>query len=140
MRLQLKNTIFWYLLLHSLPKKNVFFFYHKQVEEWLFSDLYLTDITLCSHSLEHSFSHLNVSTIHLHACSVAQSCPTLYDPMDCSLPGSSVHGIFQAKMLEWRGLPFPTAGILLTQGLNLHLLIGRQTPYHCIPLRCSPFA
>ena len=32
---------------------------------------------------------------------VAQSCPTLHDPMDCSLPGSSVHGIFQAKVLEW---------------------------------------
>ena len=34
---------------------------------------------------------------------VAQSCPTLCDPdpMDCSLPGSSVHGIFQARVLEW---------------------------------------
>ena len=32
---------------------------------------------------------------------VAQSCPTLFDPADCSLPGSSVHGIFQARVLEW---------------------------------------
>ena len=32
---------------------------------------------------------------------VAQSCPTLHDPMDCSLPGSSAHGIFQARVLEW---------------------------------------
>ena len=32
---------------------------------------------------------------------VAQSCPTLSDPKDCSLPGSSVHGIFQARVLEW---------------------------------------
>ena len=32
---------------------------------------------------------------------VAQSCRTLRDPMDCSLPGSSVHGIFQARVLEW---------------------------------------
>ena len=32
---------------------------------------------------------------------VAQSCPTLSDPMDCSLPGSSIHGIFQARVLEW---------------------------------------
>ena len=32
---------------------------------------------------------------------VAQSCPTLCDPMDCSLPGSSIHGIFQARVLEW---------------------------------------
>ena len=32
---------------------------------------------------------------------VAQSCPTLSNPMDCSLPGSSIHGIFQATVLEW---------------------------------------
>ena len=32
---------------------------------------------------------------------VAQLCPTLCDPMDCSPPGSSVHGIFQARVLEW---------------------------------------
>ena len=32
---------------------------------------------------------------------VAESCPTLSDPTDCSLPGSSVHGIFQARVLEW---------------------------------------
>ena len=32
---------------------------------------------------------------------VTQSCPTLRDPMDCSLPGSSIHGIFQARVLEW---------------------------------------
>ena len=32
---------------------------------------------------------------------VAQSCPTLSDPMDCSLSGSSIHGIFQARVLEW---------------------------------------
>ena len=32
---------------------------------------------------------------------VAQSCPTLCDPMDCSSPGSSIHGIFQARILEW---------------------------------------
>ena len=37
---------------------------------------------------------------------VSQSCPTLCDPMDCSLPGSSVHGIFQARVLEWRDIPF----------------------------------
>ena len=44
---------------------------------------------------------------------VTQSCPTLCDPMDCSLPGCSVHGILQARILEWvampsfRGLPDP---------------------------------
>ena len=37
---------------------------------------------------------------------VAQLCPTLRDPMDCSLPGSSVHGIFQARVLEWVAISF----------------------------------
>ena len=39
--------------------------------------------------------------ILLHACSVTQLYPTLGDPMDCSLPGSSVHGIFHARILKW---------------------------------------
>ena len=37
---------------------------------------------------------------------VAQSSPTLSDPMDCSLPGSSIHGIFQARVLEWGAIAF----------------------------------
>ena len=37
---------------------------------------------------------------------VAQSCPTLSDPMDCSPPGFSVHGIFQARALEWGAIAF----------------------------------
>ena len=37
---------------------------------------------------------------------VAQSCPTLSDPVDCSLPGSSIHGIFQARILEWGAIAF----------------------------------
>ena len=39
---------------------------------------------------------------------VAQSCPTLSDPMDCSLPGSSIHGIFQARVPEWGAIAFST--------------------------------
>ena len=37
---------------------------------------------------------------------VSQLCPTLWDPTDCSLPGSSVHGILQARILEWVAFPF----------------------------------
>ena len=37
---------------------------------------------------------------------VAQSCPTPSDPMDCGLPGSSIHGIFQARVLEWGAIAF----------------------------------
>ena len=46
----------------------------------------------------------------------AQSCPTLSDPMDYSLPGSSVHGIFQARILG--GLPFPPSGDLPNPGIE----------------------
>ena len=41
------------------------------------------------------------SPMHESESEVAQSCPTFSDPMDCSLPGSSIHGIFQARVLEW---------------------------------------
>ena len=37
---------------------------------------------------------------------VTQSCPSFSDPMDCSLPGSSIHGIFQARVLEWGAIAF----------------------------------
>ena len=48
---------------------------------------------------------------------VAQSCPTLGDPMDCSLSGSSVHGILQARVLEW--VSFPSSGDLPDPGMEL---------------------
>ena len=47
---------------------------------------------------------------------VAQSCLTLRDPMDCSLPGSSVHGIFQARVLEWGAIAFSERNLVL----NIH--------------------
>ena len=50
-----------------------------------------------------------------------QSCPTLCDPMDCSLPGFSVHGVLQARILEWVAMP-SSRGIFLNQGSKLCLL------------------
>ena len=47
---------------------------------------------------------------------VTESCLTFCDPMDCSLPGSSVHGILQARILEW--LPFPSPGDLPDPGIE----------------------
>ena len=64
---------------------------------------------------------------------VAQLCLTLWDPMDCSLPGSSVHGIFQARVLEWVAISF-SRGSSLTQGSNLDLLHCRQMLY-CLSCR-----
>ena len=45
-------------------------------------------------------------TCQLKAAAAAKSCPTLSDPMDCSLPGSSIHGILQARVLEWGAIAF----------------------------------
>ena len=44
---------------------------------------------------------------------VTQSCPTLFDPMHCSPPGSSVHGILQARILEWVDISFSSNQILI---------------------------
>ena len=53
---------------------------------------------------------------------VAQSCRTLSEPMDCSPPGSSVHGILQARVLEWGAVTF---SVMLTRRL-LRLLSGHR--------------
>ena len=52
------------------------------------------------------FTLLYTSNIVNQLCSVAQSCPTLCDPMDCSLPGSYVHETFQARVLKWVAISF----------------------------------
>ena len=53
---------------------------------------------------------------YIYAREVAQSYPTLWDPVNCSPPGSSVHGILQARILEW--LPFPSPGELPDPGIK----------------------
>ena len=54
---------------------------------------------------------------------VAQSCPTLSNPMDCSLPGSSVHGIFQARVLEWGAIAF-SAGTPLGRFISMYFILS----------------
>ena len=65
------------------------------------------------------------NTFHLKESEVAQLCLTLCDPMDCSLLGSSLHGILQARVLEWR-LPFPSPGDLPDPGIKPGLPHSRQ--------------
>ena len=57
------------------------------------------------------------SPMHESESEVAQSFPTLSDPMDCSLPGSSAHGIFQARVLEWVAIAFSE---VICRGLRCH--------------------
>ena len=71
---------------------------------------------------------------------VAQSCLTLSDPMDCSPPGSSVHGIFQARVLEWDAIAFSVYAIqknvisIFTQ--SSMLLLSR---FSCVHLCATPW-
>ena len=73
---------------------------------------------------------------------VAQSCLTLSDPMDCSLPGSSVHGIFQARVLEWGAIAFSNLRLsrqqlycnvleLLMLGFAKRRLMTQKRPWCC---------
>ena len=64
------------------------------------------------------------------ACAkLPQSYPTLCNPMECSPPGSSVHGILQARILEWVAMP-SSRGSSQTQGLNSRLLQRRRILYN----------
>ena len=71
-----------------------------------------THISCIGRQVLYHLSHLNWKEIQergdicMHACSITQSCPTLCNTMDCSLLGSSIHGIFQARILEWIAISF----------------------------------
>ena len=56
---------------------------------------------------------------------VAQSCPTLCDTMDCSLPGSSIHGIFQARVLEWVAISYSRGSSRPRDGTRVSRIAGR---------------
>ena len=59
---------------------------------------------------------------------VTQSCPTLSDPTDCSLIGSSVHGIFQARVLEWGAIAWVTFPIFIISHIQPKLLLNTYFP------------
>ena len=69
---------------------------------------------------------------------VTHSCPTFHDPMDCSLPGSSFHGIFQARVLEWGATAFSEISFIYTmkyystlKGTNLSQCCEVDEPRAC---------
>ena len=65
---------------------------------------------------------------------VAQSCPTFRDPMDCSLPGSSIHGIFQARVLEWGAIPFSGYDTMTSK-----TMLGKAVQLYLALLGCCPW-
>ena len=80
---------------------------------------FFSNAAYCSNELNNNFFRATCLAAWVsqctHVCSWAQPCLTLRDPMDCSLPGSSVHGIFQAR--TWSGLPPPTPKDLPDPGI-----------------------
>ena len=74
----------------------------------------------------------------LEVSEVAQLCPTLCDPMDCSLPGSSVHRIFQARILEWVAISFsrrssrPRDQTQVSHIVGRHFTVWATREVHCI--------
>ena len=69
-------------------------------------------------------SHFNWNDMCVHAKSI-QSCPTLCDPMDYSLPGSSVRGILQARILEWVAISFTRGSSQPRDGTRVSRIVGR---------------
>ena len=83
--------------------------------------------TLCS-SATYWKTKEKPQIVKLFNCDTAkslQSCPTLSDPMDCSLPDFSVHGIFQARVLEWGAIAF-SQFLLAVSEIKRRLLLGRK--------------
>ena len=81
-----------------------------------------------------TFSHLLVTATRspfsvMSVCSVPQLCLTLCSPMDCSLPDSSVHGIFRARILDWVAASF-SRGSSQSRDQTLVACIGRQMLYY----------
>ena len=66
---------------------------------------------------------------------VAQSCPTLCDPVDCSLSGSSVHGIFQARVLEWIAISFSWGSSRPRNRTQVSCIAGREAHLRIFPLK-----
>ena len=84
-------------------------------------------------------SRTQLSDFYLYAClgvKSRHSCPILCSPMDCSLPSSSVHGILQARILEWVAMP-SSRGFSLNQGLNPHLSLFLNWQAGSLPLAPS---
>ena len=67
-----------------------------------------------------------IHTREYYSATLAQSCPTLWDPMDCSLPGSSVRGTFQARILEWGAISFSRGSSPPRDWNRVSCIIGRR--------------
>ena len=75
-----------------------------------------------THTHPHTHTHTH---IYLYMCLCAKSCLSFCDPTNCSLPGSSVHGIFQARILEWVAFSFSRGSSPPRDQIHIFYLAGR---------------
>ena len=81
----------------------------KTVRDFTFLGSKITADDDCSHEIKRCLllgRKVMTKLVCMSVCEVAQSCPALCDPMDCGLPGSTLHGILQARVLEWVAISF----------------------------------
>ena len=81
-------------------------------------------------------------TEHVHIytrVSISQSCLTLWDPLDCSLPGSSIHGIFQARILEWIAISFSRGSSRPSHRIQVSLVAGALFTLYLLSYQGSPW-
>ena len=88
--------------------------------EWFFNVEIITITILVG------LPYMSFVEMYLCVCLVAQSCPILCDPMDCSLPGSSVRGIFQSRILEWVAFSFYRRSSWPRDWTRVSRMVGRR--------------
>ena len=91
----------WRSLVHGVKKSQT------QLSDWAYTFPIVIGITCYEHFLPGNKGPINIRAPNISVkVKVTHSCPTVCDPMDCIRPGSSVHGILQARILEWVAVPF----------------------------------
>ena len=85
-----------------------------------------TELSRQSSDYSNHHSGQQAATIKDQLSKAAQSCLTLCNPMDCSLPGSSVHGIFQARVLEWVAISFSRGSSWPRDWIRVSCIVGRR--------------
>ena len=102
-------------------------------KSWTQLSDYMTTCTgKCHLCMENRHNKMMLSYTSNCVCSVSQFCPILWDPVDCSSPGSSVHGILQARILEQTAISFSRGSFWSRDQTHFSFIscIGRQKLYH----------
>ena len=110
-------------------ERSLLFTLDKSFHEWTPLNLPFITSYLCissSSCIKHSPVNCLESFLHQVIEYITQSCPTLCNPMDCGLPGSLVHGIFQARVLEWVAISFSRGSSLPSDRTRISCIVGRR--------------